>query len=145
MNCTPALRPGFNPVTIGLMVLGFIAFWPLGLAMLAYIFWGHRMRAFAEGMKAGMERSGWSAPWAPAWTGGHARGFGFSDTGNIAFDEYRRRELDRLEAERRRLEADRRDFEEFVRNLRRAKDQEEFERFMAERRRRDAGEGPTAV
>ena len=40
MTNTNALRPGWTPVTIGLMVLGFIVFWPLGLAMLAYILWG---------------------------------------------------------------------------------------------------------
>ena len=39
------LRPGFHPLSIGLMVVGFIVFWPLGLAMLAYMLWGDRMRS----------------------------------------------------------------------------------------------------
>ncbi len=50
-----------------------------------------------------------------------------------AFDEYRQRELRRLEEERRRLDEERREFETYVQNLRRAKDQEEFDRFMADR------------
>ena len=40
MTQTQALRPGWTPLTIALMVLGFVFFWPLGLAMLAYIHLG---------------------------------------------------------------------------------------------------------
>lgn len=39
MATSYALRPAWTPLTILLMVLGFIMFWPLGLAMLAYILW----------------------------------------------------------------------------------------------------------
>ncbi len=44
MNQSALLRPGWTPATIALMVLGFVVFWPLGLAMLAYILWGDRFR-----------------------------------------------------------------------------------------------------
>lgn len=37
MNQSALIRPDWTPATIALMVLGFIVFWPLGLAMLAYI------------------------------------------------------------------------------------------------------------
>ena len=47
-------------------------------------------------------------------------------SGNGAFDEYKRETLDRLEKEQKA-------FEEFVEQLRRSRDKEEFERFMAER------------
>jgi hypothetical protein len=121
------LRPAWTPFTILLMILGFWVFWPLGLAMLAYILWGDRIpeirRHFNEGTKE------WSREFRGCGGGRH-----YSRSGNIAFDEYRARELERLEQERRRLEQERREFEEFVRNLRRAKDQEEFDRFMAERK-----------
>jgi hypothetical protein len=121
------LRPAWTPFTILLMILGFWVFWPLGLAMLAYILWGDRIpeirRHFNEGTKE------WSREFRGCGGGRH-----YSRSGNIAFDEYRARELERLEQERRRLEEERREFEEFVRNLRRAKDQEEFDRFMAERK-----------
>ncbi|WP_421725169.1 DUF2852 domain-containing protein [Bauldia sp.] len=121
-----ALRPAWTPLTIGLMVLGFILFWPLGLAMLAYIIWGDRIpeiRNHFEGAKR---------DWSKEFRGcgrrsSHAR------TGNAAFDEYRTRELKRLEEERRKLEEERQEFETFMANLRRARDQEEFDRFMRDR------------
>ena len=55
-------------------------------------------------------------------------------TGNTIFDEWRAAELARLEEERRKLEAAERDFADYIANLRRARDREEFERFMNERR-----------
>ncbi|MCP4895941.1 MAG: DUF2852 domain-containing protein, partial [bacterium] len=48
-----------------------------------------------------------------------------SSTGNAAFDEYRESTLKRLEEERR-------EFAQFLERLRRAKDQDEFDRFMSE-------------
>ncbi len=46
-------------------------------------------------------------------------------TGNIAFDDYRETTLKRLEEERQ-------EFSQFLERLRRAKDQDEFDRFMSE-------------
>ncbi len=37
MTNTALIRPAWTPATIALMVIGFMVFWPLGLAMLAYI------------------------------------------------------------------------------------------------------------
>lgn len=59
-------------------------------------------------------------------------------TGNAAFDEWKAAEIARLEEERRKLQEASREFSEFVENIRRAKDREEFERFMNERRNRPA-------
>ena len=69
----------------------------------------------------------WSRP------GGLER-LGAGGTGNAAFDEWKAAELARLEAERRKLEEAAREFAEFLDNVRHAKDREEFERFMNERR-----------
>lgn len=63
----------------------------------------------------------------------------YARTGNMAFDEYRERELKRLEEERAKLERMREEFDQFMEELRRAKDQEEFDRFMSKR-----GQGPAA-
>jgi hypothetical protein len=63
-------------------------------------------------------------------------GFGASPTGNRAFDEWRATELARLEEERKRLAAAEREFADYMENLRHARDREEFERFMNERRDR---------
>ena len=133
-----AMRPAWTPLTIFLMVLGFVFFWPLGLAMLAYIIWGHRLpevRRHFEGMKR---------DWSNEFRGCGARGY--QRTGNAAFDEYRARELKRLEEERRKLEEERREFETFMQNLRRARDQEEFDRFMRDRNAaRKNGDGDRTV
>ena len=137
MRCNAVVRPGFNPLSIGLMVLGFVVAWPLGLAMLAYILWGDRMRAFADGVRRGFQ--GFGGPgFAGRFGGFGSNGFGFS-SGNAAFDAHRAAEFERLEAEYRRLEEERREFEAYMDHLRRARDQEEFERFKAERAARRPG------
>lgn len=136
MTTTALIRPAWTPATIGLMVLGFMVFWPLGLAMLAYILWGDRF----EGLKRGFsgfrsEFRGAREGLFGACRGRHARHYGFSRTGNVAFDEWREQELERLEQERRKLDETLKEFDEYLRELRRAKDKEEFDRFMADRNR----------
>ena len=134
MNTTALIRPAWTPATIALMVIGFMVFWPLGLAMLAYIIWGDRLDGFkrdvnraTDGIFAGCRRgSDRAARWGH---GGTAR------TGNVAFDDWREKELARIDEERQRLDEAREEFESYARELRRAKDQEEFDRFMAERNR----------
>ena len=122
MTHTMTIRPAWTPLTIFLMVIGFLVAWPLGLLMLAYILWGDRLPEFKRSATAFRDNSGL-----------HRRGSS-SASGNFAFDEYRRQEMKRLDEERRRLEQERRDFEAYAANLRRAKDQDEFNRFMSERR-----------
>lgn len=132
MNPAYALRPAFTPLTIVLMVIGFIVAWPLGLVMLAYILWGDRIpeiRRHFDGVKR-------------EWSGDRGCGpRGHARSGNSAFDDYRAAELKRLDEERRRLDEERRAFEQYVHDLRRARDKEEFDRFMSERdsRTRKAG------
>ena len=59
----------------------------------------------------------------------------------MAFDEWRQAELARLDEERRKLDEAQREFAEYVEAIRRAKDREEFERFMAECRAKPASGG----
>ena len=126
MNASALIRPAWTPATIALMVIGFMVFWPLGLAMLAYIIWGDRLDGFkrdvnkaTDGMFASCRgRSHWKAQ---------------SRTGNVAFDDWREKELERLAEERRKLDEMLAEFDEYARELRRAKDQEEFDRFMSNR------------
>ena len=99
---------------IALMVLGFIFFWPLGLALLAYMIWSKRMFSCKS------RRS--SKSWTPA-------GFGtMAPSGNSAFDAYKEETL-------RRLEQEQHDFQAFLQRLREAKDKAEFDQFMDERTR----------
>ncbi len=111
------------------MVTGFIVFWPVGLVILI---WKLKKGELWRGSAAG------EAPWAK-WQGTdwqswrERRGFGGS-SGNSAFEDYKTRELERLERERQRLFEEQKAFGEFLERLKRARDQEEFDRFMSERR-----------
>ncbi len=128
MNQSALIRPDWTPATIAMMVLGFVVFWPLGLAMLAYIIFGERLKSFkkdandtVDGVFSSFKRGG---------RGRYRPSFG---TGNVAFDDWRDAELARLDEERRKLDEMREQFDSYVRELRRAKDQDDFDRFMRER------------
>ncbi len=137
-----------KPAWIGLTVLGFVAWWPLGLGLLAYLIWSgrmgcwgrahqgrwqekmdrlqakmHRLRERGGGSWGGWGNSGWR--WEPP------------TSGNSAFDEYRTETM-------RRLEEEQREFKEFLERLRHAKDKAEFDQFMADRRNRPASPPPAA-
>jgi len=120
---------------IGAIAVGFVAFWPVGLLAL---FWKMKKGELWKGSAEG------ELPWA-AWKGkGKSMAEQFktwgnhSDTlrthsGNHAFEEYKSAELAKLDEMRRKLEEDQKAFGDFMERVRRAKDKEEFERFMAER------------
>jgi hypothetical protein len=120
--------PPSHPGWIALMILGFIFWWPVGLAILAYIIW----RTQNVRMLRPLGRTRWkrcSTRWsgcARAWT---AAAYGAPSSGNRAFDEYRSETLKRLEDEQN-------EFKDFLDRLRHAKDKAEFDQFMAERRSR---------
>lgn len=112
-----------KPAWIFVMVLGFILFWPIGLAILAYLIWSGRMACWKTGSRGRWyyqrERGGRDGrPFARRAA---------SSSGNSAFDEYREDTL-------RRLEDEQSEFQDFLERLRHAKDKEEFDEFMKERR-----------
>ena len=91
---------------IGLIVLGFMLWWPLGLAILAYLFWSGKMRCWQSDDPDHSQRHVF---WAFMQNKGHGccgrrRS---ASSGNTAFDEYR-------DATLRRLEEDQREFVEFL-------------------------------
>jgi Protein of unknown function (DUF2852) len=111
-----------KPAWLALMILGFMVWWPVGLATLVYII--------------GSGRMSWKAGSVSRWHGmaDHMRPAGTwwqpsRSSGNRAFDEYREETL-------RRLEDEQREFQDFLVRLRMAKDKAEFDQFMAERRAR---------
>ena len=95
---------------IGATVLSLIVFWPLGLALLAYLVF------FKRGNSMGCRRQGRMRSARAA----------FKSSGNSAFDAYKSETL-------RRLEEEQRAFEEFLQRLREAKDKSEFDAFMEDR------------
>jgi hypothetical protein len=124
-----------HPGWIVVMILGFIFWWPVGLAILAFMIWSksrgchgerwqrkmQRMEEKVGRMRDRMER--WGGPWQSPSSGNHA------------FDEYRTETL-------RRLEEEQREFRDFLDRLRFAKDKAEFDQFMAERRNRPEPQAP---
>ena len=109
---------------IAATILAFVACWPLGLALLAYVIWSKRM--FSCRHRHHMNH-----------LHRHA-GQGFArPTGNSAFDAYRAETL-------RRLEDEHREFLSFLEKLREAKDKAEFDQFMQSRREPQAPQEPLA-
>lgn len=96
---------------IAAMVLGFIFFWPVGLALMAYMIWSKRM--FSSSSRSCSRKMSRSLSMA-------------RPTGNSAFDAYKADTL-------RRLEDEQDNFESFLERLRDAKDKSEFDAFMNER------------
>ena len=94
---------------IAAMVLGFIFFWPIGLALLFYMIWSKRM--FSKSCTSRRMSSTMTT---------------MRSTGNAAFDAYKSDTL-------RRLEDEQHNFEAFLERLREAKDKSEFDQFMDER------------
>jgi hypothetical protein len=121
----------WHPLKIAGIILGFMIWWPIGLALLFFTLgsrkmacWSHqdrwsnkveRMQYKMERMRNRMERRGFP--------------FGPPSSGNRAFDEYRMETL-------RRLEEEQTEFRDFLDRLRHAKDKEEFDQFMAQHRQR---------
>jgi hypothetical protein len=127
MDIAAKLQEIPKPIWIALMVLGFMAYWPIGLVILAYLIWGRRMGCWTHGQVGRWHNEGKDRfQGAGRWHG--------PASGNRAFDEYREETL-------RRLEQEQREFVEFLERLRQAKDKREFDEFMAERRSRPA-QGP---
>ena len=130
------IRPAWTPVTIGItLALFLVGAWPFALAMMAYIIWGDRLDAFkADANRATdslFQQFGQFGRGTPA---------GFGRSGNVAFDDWREAEMKRLDEERRKLAEMEREFVDYQRELRRAKDREEFDSFLRGRKTVDGSE-----
>ena len=97
---------------IAAMIIGFIFFWPLGLALLFYMIWSDRM--FSKSHSCSRSKSFYRRD---------------ASSGNTAFNAYKADTLRRLEEEQQQFEA-------FMDRLRAAKDQSEFDEFMKDRSRK---------
>jgi hypothetical protein len=113
-----------KPAWIIVMVLGFILFWPIGLAILAFLIWSGRMGSWKHS-SAGHWHGGRGA-WSCGGKRKRSSRQSTSPSGNAAFDEYREETLSRLEEEQK-------EFLDYLERLRQAKDKSEFDQFMAER------------
>jgi hypothetical protein len=130
-RCGGISRRPWSWAEIAIVVGGFIVFWPVGLVALGLkLYKGELWKGSSDITPPWKDKSArdvagkWQHHWQGRW---HQ-----PSTGNAAFDDYRKAQLERLEEERRKLEEQQRAFGEYLAKLRRAKDQEEFDRFMAE-------------
>lgn len=105
---------------IAAMILGFIAFWPVGLALLAYMIWSKRMFKGCAHSRHMARHGQHSHHYAARRMGGL--------TGNSAFDAYKADTLARLEREQE-------EFESFLARLRASRDKAEFDQYMEDRAR----------
>ncbi|MEZ5854087.1 MAG: DUF2852 domain-containing protein [Hyphomicrobiaceae bacterium] len=115
-----------RPTWIAAMIAGFIVFWPIGLAILAFLIWSGRMGCGRRNW------SGWEQKARDKWERKMQRfAGGMPTSGNRAFDAYREETLKRLYDEQK-------EFTDFLERLRLAKDKAEFDQFMTDRRNRPA-------
>jgi hypothetical protein len=133
--------PG-RKLEIAAIIAGFFVAWPVALA---YVVWKFAGYPFFDQVRGWADRVGGRNFAFAGFRGGDFRAEWNRSSGNHAFDEYRRGEIERLERERRKLDEERQAFAEFVEELKRAKDREEFDAFMAKRRGTEPGRGSGPV
>lgn len=122
---------------ITVMIIGFVLFWPIGLGILCYLIctgrmgeWKYANYSFAHAGAGNGSGENGTRHKRHRRRNGRKRGCGprrQRTSGNSAFDTYREEVL-------RRLEDEQTEFEDYLERLRQAKDKEEFETFMAERK-----------
>lgn len=124
-----------SPAWIALMTIGFMVFWPLGLAILLYVMLSGRMWCRKCGETARWQRRTAERRRRRDWRTRHWGSHGWlhpSDNGDFA--EYRYETLCQLEN-------DAQEFHAFLRRLRMAKDRAEFDEVMRDRRKPHAAPG----
>lgn len=144
-SAIPGVPHRWTPLTIALTAILAIVWWPLALAMVAYVIWGEKLTETVRGS---------GGPFASARRAAEDFGrtvreefkprdgsFGFGParrTGNAEFDAWREAELRRIDEDRRKLEETTAAFEAHLQAERGAYDatrqRDEFERFMSGRR-----------
>ena len=115
-------RGNWAPINIATMVIGFMIFWPFGLAVLAWIATGHHVRELP-----GAARELWSRVSGD----GGPRFARATASDNVVFNDYQQAQYDRIREIRAEIGERARRFAEFRADSRRRADQEEFDRFMA--------------
>ena len=114
---------GFN---ITAMILGFVVFWPLGLLILFSNMSGRDVRELPRGV-----RDMWSSAKASF---NRNEGMGASvSSENDVFNEYQQTQYDRIHEISEEIKARSQRFKEFRENLKRRANEEEFNRFMADK------------
>ncbi len=107
-------------INIAGMVVGFVLFWPAGLVVLYWIMKGRDVRDLPHAVREQFSQM----------TGGNGRRNGSSE--NVVFNDYQQTQYDRIREIKAEIKERSRRFEEFRAGAQRRKDEEEFNRFMAD-------------
>lgn len=127
----------WRPIELAALVVGLIAWWPLGLAVLAWKFWNDRAAAPKDLEDALRDAAGWirglaGGLFAPA-PGPTPAADDIAPTGNAAFDAHIRETLARIDSERQGLVDEIKAFRAFVAQEQAGRS-ETYERFRKSRR-----------
>ena len=117
-------RANWSGLNIAAMVLGFVFFWPVGLAVLFWILSGRNVKDIPEAV-----RSKWSG-----MTGGVFRASKngpYSNSENSVFDEFQQTQHDRISEIKEEIKTRARRFRDFRFDARRRAEEKEFSEFMS--------------
>jgi len=117
--CFLSTQQKWSVVNIAGMVLGFVLFWPLGLAMLFWILSGRDVVDLPA-----VIRSKWAQ-----FRGNHSTTSGNSD--NVIFNEYQQTQRDRIQEIEEEIRKRETHFREYRDNANRQQDRREFDDFMS--------------
>lgn len=102
-------------------VLGFVIFWPAGLAILFWVLSGRHVRDLPHTLKSAWDSVSEHLPRARERTA----------TDNVVFNDYQNTQYERIREIRDEIAERARRFTEFKQDAQRRRDQEEFDQFMA--------------
>ncbi len=116
------IRPEWTPLTLILLVIGFMAWTPFGILILAYIFLGERLQYWGGRGSFALRKMEDTLYVATSRVGG-----------DRDLQAHRREVLASLEEERKEITEKYKEFEDFIRALKRAKSRLEFDFMMKNR------------
>jgi hypothetical protein len=117
-------RGNWSGLNIAAMVLGFVFFWPLGLAVLFWNISGRSVKDIPQAVQ-----SKWSSTFGGSFSRG--RHHGSADSENSVFDEFQQTQYDRISEIKEEIKNRARSFTDFRSNARRRAEEKEFRDFMA--------------
>ncbi len=121
----------WTPFGIGMMVLAYILFWPLGLVLTLWMVSGRHVADLPRAI--GETISGWFPRRGEGWTRSDWRSEGFSrgrGSGNTVFDDYQQTQYDRISEIKREIKDTWSRFRDFRNDEQRRQERDEFDRFM---------------
>lgn len=113
VGCKKGRWTGLN---IGVMVAGFVFFWPAGLVILYWILQGRDVRDLPAAARQ-------------KWV--QFRGGSYGRTDNVIFNEYQQTQYDRIKEIQDEIDRRSKDFEAYRSQAKRRADEKEFSQFMA--------------